>query len=580
MLIRRCVRRVLPRRESWHNLGAYTLTEKDAAAWRELRARDLNVESVATRFEKDTTPPINWKYWEDTITHKDIVTCMKAFYEHQMSVLDSALREDHRKIITENQKEGWHLWEEGVSSCRESVKASDEIIDNGARALWISFHNPLPWQIKPSEWVDSDQYWQAYFEKHMYRHTTTGEPADPESEDFQKMVDADVSADTRLWNDRSDTPTNNQNMTQLPSWEYYDIHRRAFVEHMVYYLLRTGGDYRFFPEVPPWQWLTHIEQLRWQFVSVTQRRRSVFQMEKEARVMALDMQPLDYEHDGDEFHQKFIATEKAQFESVAARLMGNFILFCYPYIPVQTTTALHRALGVDDGQGKLYSLGDDVNALFYKPGIPTEFPKPSDAFNSLMDHVTLSGQRFNPAYSTMLSIFTQLLDSRPQPWFKTEDESVGEAFMRRLKVDDPSRPVYEAYLEEMKERFGSAVEVPADKMVEQTQAVERRYRQECAVYRQLLYAMNDNIMTKSRAETDRLLKMHEAGQLQGLLDSGALVVVDEGRLPRGEEPPAHRAAFITDSQTLIENIQEFEELKERTLDAVMATKTALDVKKK
>lgn len=46
------------------------------------------------------------------------------------------------------------------------------------------------------------------------------------------------------------------------------LHRRVFLEHMTYYLVRTGGDFRFFPELPPWQWLAHMEDLRFSFLSL------------------------------------------------------------------------------------------------------------------------------------------------------------------------------------------------------------------------------------------------------------------------------------------------------------------------
>lgn len=48
------------------------------------------------------------------------------------------------------------------------------------------------------------------------------------------------------------------------------LFRKAFIEHMMYYLIRTGGDYRFFPEMLPWQWLGDIEDQRYRFLSVVQ----------------------------------------------------------------------------------------------------------------------------------------------------------------------------------------------------------------------------------------------------------------------------------------------------------------------
>ena len=80
------------------------------------------------------------------------------------------------------------------------------------------------------------------------------------------------------------------------------------------------------------------------------------------------MQPLDYQHDGEKFHLKLLEAETSKFESIVARLMGNYIFLCdtSTYVPVQTLSALQTAMLFDGSQGKLYTIGDDVTCLFYK----------------------------------------------------------------------------------------------------------------------------------------------------------------------------------------------------------------------
>ena len=67
------------------------------------------------------------------------------------------------------------------------------------------------------------------------------------------------------------------------------------------------------------------------------------------------------------YYSKLIAKESTATELCAGRLMGNFILFSDSYVPVQSGTAFYRAIQMDAGKGTFFSLGGDVNCLFYKP---------------------------------------------------------------------------------------------------------------------------------------------------------------------------------------------------------------------
>ncbi|KAF8821349.1 hypothetical protein IE077_002127 [Cardiosporidium cionae] len=524
----------LPLRQAWHNLSAFTQTLTDANEWRALRNRDLVVQTVIDRYDPKRVAftEVQWKKWEDSISHQPIVKCLKNFYEHQLALIDSVLKEDHRQIV-HSQIKGWTLFEEAVKSCEKSVEKSEALVANGARALWVSYNNPPLWKIDTNEWVETDLYWQAYIEKHHFYNPN------PTSDDPE--LPNEIEANKKTWHtklnkfsDRSDTPLLYSYMEQLPSWEYYDIHRRAFLEHMAYFLIRTGEDFRFFPECPPWQWLTEIEDLRYRFLSVTQRRRAHFQLESEERQRALEVQPLDYAHHGEEFHLKWLQSETRSYEFLVGRLMGNFMFLTHPYIPIQTKMALQRAMLLDHGSGKLFSVGNDVNALFYLPStwethITTPLPSPRQAFTALLDHLALSGKRMQPGYATLMDIHTELLEKRGSSWFTIPGESLADAFLRRLRIDDPSYFVYEVYITELKERFSNATEInflaSSSEVHAQLMEIETHHKEEEMVYEKIIQTLNPEISIESKEEMERLIQLHHAEQLQPLLSGGSLVAI-------------------------------------------------------
>lgn len=128
--------------------------------------------------------------------------------------------------------------------------------------------------------------------------------------------------------------------------------------------------------------------------SQAQRRRSEMQLRNLERERPLDFFPVDVDHDGEEYTQKFLQLETEIYQAMAARLMSNYMFLCDPYIPVQSAEALEEVKKVDGGKGKLYSLGgeSEVNALFYLPVQEArEISRPLQAVNKLF--VSLSRQR-------------------------------------------------------------------------------------------------------------------------------------------------------------------------------------------
>jgi hypothetical protein len=423
------------------------------------------------------------------IEHKDLVKSLKAFYEEQMSILDKVGKSDHVGAV-KAQTQGWEIFEAAVEECKDAAQASEEILRNGARALYISFHNPPVSHLTQSEWLDTDQYWQAFVEKHMYYsnylNTLT---EDPESKEYDQAVETDAMRKWNTWDSRNVVKYNNKLLYQRPSYEYYDLYRAPLIEHMIFYLTKTGGDARTFPELMPHQWMCEIYANRFEVVDVLQRRRRAMQEKNLTRELPLEFTPHDLDHEGESYYENWIQRENDTIQLAVGRLMGNY-MFLSEATPLQTESSLLRLMSEEGtAEGKFFTLGEDVHAIFFLPKKDTEVD-PLDGFNTWADHLKMTGRKMNPGYSQILSVFHRTLASRKEGmkgrWFTAMGESQAETFMRRLKSDDPSRSVFEKYVEELKERWVHAKEVPAEKVLEAVKKVEAKYRLECDEYETLV----------------------------------------------------------------------------------------------
>lgn len=339
---------------------------------------------------------------------------------------------------------------------------------------------------------------------------------------------------------------------------------------MIFYLVKTGGDSRFFPELMPSKWFCEIYDARFNFYNALQRRKREAHVSSGAREAFHDMHPHDLEHDGEAYFAKLLARESAMVELLTARLMGNFILFADECVPCQTSAAVYGAMSVDGGRGAFYTLGPDVHCLFYKPagGLPPV--SPLEGFEAIMDHLAVTGRRLPVAYAAALETFCQVLETRKEglggSWFATPGESSREAFMRRLKRADPAYAIFEAYAEEFKERWAAAKALPMEEVLGEIAEIERKYHLECETYDTILFGINEEFSAQGKVEQERLTKMAELGELDGLLGSGG---------------------FVTDSPTgpvvaseLVKELEGFEAAKEKSVEVIMATKTPLDRLKK
>lgn len=86
-------------------------------------------------------------------------------------MLDSLIGEDHAGKVKGEWPANWDkVYDASVASCEKSVQASEKIVGNGAKALYISANNPSIGEVSTSEWLDTDQYWAAFVEKHHHYH--------------------------------------------------------------------------------------------------------------------------------------------------------------------------------------------------------------------------------------------------------------------------------------------------------------------------------------------------------------------------------------------------------------------------
>jgi len=223
-MLRKGLRRALPRRDKWHSLAEYAVGEGNAEEFRLLRARDSAVSALVGTH---ATPPkaIDWASWESKISNKEVLSCLKDFHTQQTQLLDTVLKEDHMGAV-KGQTAGWELFDASVKSCEKSVEKSELILRNGARALWISFQNPPISLLSQSEWLDTDQYWQAFVEKHHFYHNhLLSAVEDPESKEYDAKQKAELTSRWNVFDGRGTTRQNNKMLYQRPSFEYYDVYR-------------------------------------------------------------------------------------------------------------------------------------------------------------------------------------------------------------------------------------------------------------------------------------------------------------------------------------------------------------------
>ncbi|GAW80703.1 hypothetical protein, conserved [Plasmodium gonderi] len=478
-------------KKKWQNLGSYITKESDMSHWRELNAKLFEAEVLVQKQEKEKFKKIDWNMWNEKISNKEVLLCMKNFYEYQMNSLEEMeemVKVEEMEEKKKNQED--ELFEKALKNCKEAEKTSAELLIDGAKTLWINFHNPAITNLDNNEWIDSDLYWQAFVEKHS-TYNLNSKSLTPEDEENRNMEKSEWHKKTTKFNERSDTPILYDYMINLPSWEYYDINRRIFLENLVYFLLRTGLCYKFFPELFSWKWKTHIEDLRFQYLEIAQRRRKNYQLSTEKREVPLELQPTDYEHKGEEYHMKLLQHFRDYQNLVLSRLMAHYIFLCDPFIPVQTMEMLQYVLRSYEG-GKLYKLNNDqVNCLFYLPPNCDENKtnityKPLEALTNFNRYLQGKNIKLNDSYFAFLQIFTQIIQERGDFWLTIPNENIADSFLRRYNKDDSLFPVFAEYISLLKENFKNKTEISPNMYENEIVPIEQKYLDECSFFDRLI----------------------------------------------------------------------------------------------
>ncbi|EER00399.1 conserved hypothetical protein [Perkinsus marinus ATCC 50983] len=330
---------------------------------------------------------------------------------------------------------------------------------------------------------------------------------------------------------------------------------------------------------------------RFEMYSILQRRRRALQESSLSREAHLDLAPAHMDAEGEQFYERLLSRESSMVELSAARLMGNFIFLNDAAIPIQTQSALLRVVQ-EHPNGKFYSLGDDVNCLFYIPAggeVVDEEVCPLDAFNTYMDYMKLTGRRFNPGYNQVLSIFYRTLESRKPGlegrWFQVKGERQADAFLRRLKADDPHRPVYEEYVGELKDRVANKKELSEAEVTPRLLDVERKYRKECIDFDTLIMSMNEEISSEVKEKAPEYEELMADGNEVGILlllpidafcvdgmtnmmVDGSIVAID-----------AETQQGLANQQQLFSRMTDFETSKDKFIENVNNSKTGLDTKR-
>ncbi|CAD2086162.1 conserved protein, unknown function [Plasmodium vinckei brucechwatti] len=517
-------------KKKWQNLSAYITKDSDMSHWRELNSKISEIESLVQSHENSQIKKIDWNKWNEKISNKELLLCMKNFYDNQMSALE-AMEEGEKKETPAKKSEEDKLFEEALSNCKKAEETSAKLLIDGAKTLWISFHNPSVNNLDNNEWIESDKYWQAFVEKHA-TYNLNSKSLEPEDEENKNLEKSEWHKKTTKFNERSDTPILYDYMINLPSWEYYDINRRVFLENLLYFLLRTGLSYKFFPELFRWKWKTHIEDLRFQFLDIAQKRRKSYQLSTAKREVPLELQPSDYEHKGEEYHLKLLNHFKDYQNLVLSRLMSNYIFLCDPFIPIQSKEGLNNILKMNDG-GKLYKLNNDnVNCLFYLPKDCDEngtkiMYKPLDALTNFYSHLQNKNIKLNDTYYRLLQIFTQILQERGAYWLNLPNENIPDSFLRRYNKDDSLYPVYAEYVSKLKEEFLNKTEIPLDNYTQEIEIIEEKYKNECKFFDKFVQTfLPDDISLTYEDNTPDLSKLNES-QIKKLLDEKKIKIFDE-----------------------------------------------------
>ena len=527
-------------------MGEFATGEAEAACYRDARAIETKLSATVSRYSADPIPAIDWSSWEKKIAHKQILQSLREFYESQSRNFSAPLTAPSALSAVGD----WSLFDSARRGVETSVGASEEILRNGARALWISANNPSAAQTTQSEWLDSDQYWSAFVEKHMHYGNYLNTSVDPEAKETIAGEEGNLLQAWQIYDGRNVARMNNKLLYQRPSFEFYDIYRAPLIEHMTYFLASRGHDFRFFPETLHYAEFAEIYRAKWRVLETLHARRAAQQRASLAREVPLELGASDEDH-GERFFEELIGKHNVLTEISVARLMGNYV-FLSDAIPVNSETALLRC--TRNFPGKFFDLGEDVSVLFFVPeGAKETEVCPEEAWGNFLRHVRLTGKALSPGEAETLSVFHEFLAKRKQGhdgrWFRAPDETQADAFLRRLRTDDPAREIFEAYVAELRSRWANAREVGSAEVTELVKSKAARYAVETREFETATLGLVEALQTEVREKTaEAEKKTHEGTVVLVDFRGGAGAVVGEGEEGQAEILKTATKEFETEKE--------------------------------
>merc|ERR1711957_629293 len=119
---------------------------------------------------------------------------------------------------------------------------------------------------------------------------------------------------------------------------------------------------------------------------------------------------------------------------------------------------------------------------------------------------------------------------------------------------------------EHKERWEGAKAMSMAEAMKAMPEVERKYKLECAAYDNVVFGMSDEFTGAAKLEQEKLSKLADGGELQGLVDNGSYVAIKDG-------------VVVKDASAVTASVTEFDSTRDKSVDTIMATKTSMDRKK-
>lgn len=335
------------------------------------------------------------------------------------------------------------LWAETVNIVKQEANEKRDVLEDILSALWVSANSPLASDILVEEWLETDIDAQNYIKQHFHYDPSRSSGELPHQEDEKAAKEWKRQMDE--FHANNENPSLYQYICRPHSTDYYNTYRQTFYEHFLWFLAFTGKSHQLFPERMPASLIRHYEQLRYAWMKAALKR----QADEHKKKTVLKAPPLDslLSFETEEQIKNFYESERDYWQDITADAMADYCFLSYPAIPCEPNREAVDRLVEREGSGTVYSLEGNSRYWFFVPDEPS-YPNPSECVNVILESM---GHGFkSPGYRDLLKLWAKALERR-YTVFKADDETVRQAFLSRIPIDDPCRAVYEAYVKQFEQ---------------------------------------------------------------------------------------------------------------------------------